>query len=174
MRKIPKHSLEQQKDPDTTRLREPLATFAKTLTLLTQLCDRASSGQSEFCSTQPNTRTSRALSSTLAVAVRVATALSASSAVRQKVSPNQSPENPPNMSSSREISIPTDCRDNEVEVATSTPKKVANLEVIKVSSPIGTDAESAGLATPNTKKCDNEDIHSQKERRSTRKSSQSK
>ena len=174
MRKIPKHSPEQQKDPDTTRLRETLATFAKTLTLLTQLCDRASSGQPEFCSAQPNTRTSRALSSTLAVAVRVATALSASSAVRQKVSPNKSPENPPNMSSSREISIPTDYRDNEVDVATSTPKKVANLEVIKVSSPISTDVESAGLATPNTKKCDNEDIHSQKERRSTRKSSQSK
>merc|ERR1711902_96330 len=111
-----------QKDSESMRLKEALTTFAKTLALLTQVCNRAVNTHSEFTVSHQPIRATRTLSSTLAAAVRVASALS-SSAVRPHLSSDDLMErvNQP----SKELDKHS-CETNKVEkleVATSTPKK---------------------------------------------------
>merc|ERR1712061_292570 len=97
------------------------------------MCDRAANGQSDFPDSQQNIRTSRALSSTLAAAVRVASALSATSAVRQRVLSNDNTtENPITSNSSQEELTIDQCKD-ALPAVTSTPQKERNLDVIKIS-----------------------------------------
>jgi len=178
MRKVTKNSPDQHlRDPDTTRLRETVLIFAKTLTLLTQMCDKAVSGQSEISSTQQGIRTSRTLSSTLAAAVRVASALSATSAVRQRETDDQKilekSIQPPEKNT-----IDKDGEKEGAETITSTPKKEKTVEIVKISSAINTENSHKNHDSKVTEKevCDKEGSTSRDspERRKTRRSSQNR
>ena len=111
-----------QKDSESMRLKEALITFAKTLALLTQVCNRAVNTHSDFTLSHQPIRATRTLSSTLAAAVRVASALS-SSAVRPHLSSDDLLESVNQPSKEIDKHYCETNKDEQLEVATSTPKK---------------------------------------------------
>merc|ERR1719510_884780 len=179
IRKIQKSTSDQHKDPDTARLRETLAVFARTLALLTQMCDRAVSGETNFSSppSKQTVRTSRSLSSTLAAAARVASVLSATSVARQRATANILSGSHIEISKSQEENKKDGInarKDPEIGAMTSTPKKEGDLEAgnsLRCDHEVGSNSrESQGdgkqqRAHENKSPCS-------PERRKTRRSSQ--
>ena len=109
------------KDSESIRLKEALSTFAKTLALLTQVCNRAVNNHSEFTVTHQPLQTTRTLSSTLAAAVRVASALSSTSVLRPNLSSDDLMDNvdqPPDKHTGESS------QDSKLDITTSTPKKI--------------------------------------------------
>ena len=178
MQKFQKQTTDHQtnKDPETSRLRENLVTFARTLTLLTQMCEKSVSNRTEFSSSTQNVRTSRSLSSTLAAAVRVASVLSASTKARQGATPDIFTGNQLQPNQSQENRDKDDA-DTNFDAVTSTPKKERNIELNK-KSPQTNNKDNRSHSCDNTepKVCDKneETSHISPEKRITRRSSQNK
>ena len=170
--KIAKNSSD-YKDSDSMRLQEALTTLAKTLVLLTQVCNRAVNTHPDFLITQQPIRTARTLSSTLAAAVRVASALSSTSTLRSGLSNDDLSDNLNPCSKSQDKTSNEQNEDTSFEVATSTPKKQCNNESVKIDSP-----SKDSICQKNIVSDINSSIHddnsSVPERRVTRKSSQNK
>ena len=170
--KIAKNSSD-YKDSDSMRLQEALTTLAKTLVLLTQVCNRAVNTHPDFLITQQPIRTARTLSSTLAAAVRVASALSSTSTLRTGLSTDDLSDNLNPCSKSQDKTSNEQNEDTSFEVATSTPKKQCNNESVKIDSP-----SKDSICQKNIVSDINSSIHddnsSVPERRVTRKSSQNK
>ena len=159
-----------QKDSESMRLKEALITFAKTLALLTQVCNRAVNTHSEFTISHQPIRATRTLSSTLAAAVRVASALS-SSAVRPHFSTDDLLESVSQPSKELDKHSCETNKDEKLEVATSTPKKERDHEAPLSVTSIKDDGYHESGGSEITEHKDNEYIPN---KRVTRRSSQNK
>ena len=170
--KLPKNSSDQQsKDSDSIRLKEALGTFSKTLALLTQVCNRAVNTHPDFPTSQQPIRTTRTLSSTLAAAVRVASALSSTSAILPNMSTDTVSDNVSQPSKGQNRSIREQPKNPEFELVTSTPKKELGQETLETTASVQEEKLHGN------KICEEKeyiDEHYTTERRTTRRSSQNK